>query len=114
MLHDKVKLLERLLEQTQTDMNGIKTQQEISVRLTGEHDFARIGISSTTPQQEINDAKQENQQNYLHDLEDRNCDIPQEISYLRAERLVLMSYQHGSEIQQKKRNWCVTYNAEIC
>jgi len=91
MLHDKVELLERLLEQTQTDMDEIKTQQELSVR-------------RTTQQQEIDDATQEKEQNCLHELENRNRAIQQEISYLRAERLVLMNYRHGSEIQ-RKRDW---------
>lgn len=104
MLHDKVELLERLLEQTQTDMDGIKTQQELSVRHTGENGYSRTEISNTTQQQEIDDATQEKEQNCLHELENRNRAIQQEISYLRAERLVLMNYRHGSEIQ-RKRDW---------
>eukprot|EP00592_Proboscia_alata_P006449 CAMPEP_0194356244 /NCGR_PEP_ID=MMETSP0174-20130528/3957_1 /TAXON_ID=216777 /ORGANISM="Proboscia alata, Strain PI-D3" /LENGTH=808 /DNA_ID=CAMNT_0039125775 /DNA_START=161 /DNA_END=2587 /DNA_ORIENTATION=- len=105
MLHDKVELLERVMEQTQTDIDEIKTQNELSFRHTSENDvICTEARNDAQEEQGIDDTKHEKEQDRLQQLENTNRTIQQEISYLRAERLVLMNYRHGSEMQ-RKRDW---------
>jgi len=106
MLHDKIDLLERIVQQTQTEFDERKCQNELHNKRISVN---RSKCDDTSTSDVINDKnechlKYEEEKQHLQELQNNNRTIQQEISYLRAERLVLMNYRHGSEIQ-RKRDW---------